>query len=50
MLDGVPMGRRKHRVMAAYRAKFGIVDWKNKLMETANGIHILRYENDFFSL
>ena len=50
MLSGVPLGRRKHRVLAAYRAKFGIVEWKNKLMETANGIHILRHKDDFFSI
>ena len=50
MLAGVPMGRRKSRVLAAYRAKFGRVDWKDKLMETANGIHILRSENDFFEI
>ena len=50
MLNGIPLGRRKARVLAAYRAKFGVVDWKNKLMETANGIHILRTENDFFKI
>jgi len=50
MLKGVPMGRRKHRVLAAYRAKYGIVDWKEKLLETANGIHILRSTDDYFSI
>ena len=50
MLKGVPMNRRKARVLAAYRAKFGIVNWKEKLMETANGIHILRTADDFFSI
>lgn len=50
MLKGVPMGRRKKRVIAAYRAKFGRVDWETKLLETANGIHILRNENDFFTI
>jgi len=50
MLAGVPMGKRKRRVLAAYRAKFGIVDWKEKLLETANGIHILRSQDDYFSI
>jgi len=50
MLKGVPMSRRKQRVLAAYRAKYGRVDWKEKLLETANGIHILRSENDFFEV
>ena len=50
MLAGVPMERRKSRVIAAYRAKFGRTDWETKLMETANGIHILRNENDFFAI
>jgi hypothetical protein len=50
MLKGVPMGRRKARVLAAYRAKYGRVDWKNKLLETANGIHILRSEGDYFEV
>ena len=50
MLKGVPMGRRKSRVLAAYRAKYGRVDWKEKLLETANGIHILRSEGDYFKV
>lgn len=50
MLKGVPLGKRKRRVLAAYRAKYGIVEWKTKLLETANGIHILRSENDFFEV
>ena len=50
MLKGVPMDRRKHRVLAAYRAKYGRVDWKEKLLETANGIHILRKQDDFFAI
>jgi 5'-3' exonuclease len=50
MLKGVPMNRRKSRVLAAYRAKFGIVNWKEKLLETANGIHILRTADDFFNI
>ena len=50
MLAGVPMGRRKKRVLAAYRAKYGRVDWKEKLLETANGIHILRSKDDFFQI
>ena len=44
------MDRRKHRVLAAYRAKYGRVDWKEKLLETANGIHILRKQDDFFAI
>jgi len=50
MLKGVPMDRRKARVLAAYRAKYGRVDWKEKLLETANGIHILRKQDDFFAI
>ena len=50
MLKGVPMNRRKKRVVAAYRAKYGIVNWKEKLLETANGIHILRDPTDFFEV
>jgi len=50
MLAGVPMKRRKHRVFAAYRAQYGVVEWKEKLLETANGIHILRSEKDFFKI
>jgi len=50
MLDGIPLGKRKARVLAAYRAKFGVVNWKDKLMETANGIHILRHKDDYFSI
>lgn len=50
MLKGVPMGRRKSRVLAAYRAKYGRVDWKEKMLETANGIHILRSEGDYFEI
>jgi len=50
MLKGVPIGRRKSRVLAAYRAKYGRVDWKEKLLETANGIHILRSEGDYFKV
>jgi len=50
MLNGVPLGKRKARVLAAYRSKFGVVNWKDKLMETANGIHILRYKDDYFSI
>jgi 5'-3' exonuclease len=50
MLDGVPMERRKKRVVAAYRAKYGIVNWKEKLLETANGIHILRSHDDYFAI
>jgi hypothetical protein len=44
------MNRRKKRVIAAYRAKYGIVNWKEKLLETANGIHILRNPTDFFEV
>jgi len=50
MLNGVPMERRKNRVIAAYRAKYGIVNWKEKLLETANGIHILRSPDDYFAI
>jgi len=50
MLAGVPMERRKHRVFAAYRAQYGIVNWKEKLLETANGIHILRHPEDYFTI
>jgi len=50
MLAGVPMKRRKHRVFAAYRAQYGIVNWKEKLLETANGIHILRHPEDYFTI
>jgi len=50
MLHGVPLGRRKQRVLAAYRAKYGLVNWKDKLLETANGIHILRHAEDFFEV
>ena len=50
MLNGVPMERRKNRVIAAYRAKYGIVNWKEKLLETANGIHILRSHDDYFAI
>jgi len=50
MLNGVPMSRRKKRVIAAYRAKYGVVNWKEKLLETANGIHILRNSTDFFEV
>lgn len=50
MLKGVPMGRRKSRVLAAYRAKYGRGKWEEKLLETANGIHILRNENDYFKI
>ena len=50
MLAGVPMKRRKHRVLAAWRAQYGIVKWKEKLLETANGIHILRNPTDFFEV
>jgi hypothetical protein len=50
MLKGVPLDRRKQRVFAAYRAKYGRVDWKEKLLETANGIHILRSPDDYFKV
>ena len=50
MLAGVPMVRRKQRVFAAYRAQYGIVNWKEKLLETANGIHILRHPEDYFTI
>ena len=50
MLDGVPMDRRKKRVLAAYRAKYGRDEWETKLMETANGIHILRSPDDYFKI
>jgi len=50
MLAGVPMNRRKKRVLAAYRAKYGIVEWETKLLETANGIHILRSPDDYFKI
>ena len=50
MLNGVPMDRRKSKVYAAYRAKYGRSDWEQKLLETANGIHILRHEEDFFEI
>jgi len=50
MLAGVPKSRRKARVLSAYRAKYGRDKWKDKLMETANGIHILRRHNDFFKI
>jgi DNA polymerase-1 len=50
MLAGVPMARRKKRVIAAYRAKYGRSNWEEKLLETANGIHILRSPNDYFKI
>lgn len=50
MLDGIPMGRRKARVLAAYRGHYGRDKWKEKLLETANGIHILRNKDDYFEL
>ena len=50
MLSGVPMARRKQRVFAAYRAKYGGSNWKEKLLETANGIHILRSQDDYFKI
>jgi DNA polymerase-1 len=50
MLQGVPMERRKSRVLAAYRAKYGRGKWEEKLLETANGIHILRSPDDYFKI
>jgi len=50
ILNGVPMERRKSKVYAAWRSKYGRSDWEQKLLETANGIHILRHEEDFFEI
>ena len=50
ILNGVPMERRRAKVLSAYRAKFGSSNWKEKLLETANGIHILRHKDDFFEI
>ena len=50
ILNGVPMERRRAKVLSAYRAKFGSSKWKDKLLETANGIHILKHKDDFFEI